>query len=626
MSRVALLVALTALLLVTPRVSSGQVGGSGSIQGTVLDTSNAAVPGATVTATNVATGIDTIRQTTDAGVYALTPLSPGQYRVTVTLDGFQTFVREGVIVDALSIVGLNVTLRIAGVQQEVVVTATRPLLATADARLGQTIRNEVYTALPLVMNTGGPRDPTAFMSLMPGVQSVGRWGNVMGGQDFTTDMYVEGIPITNAVVQGEGRNLSYGISVDAIDQFQVETSGTAVTFNGQGASNYVVKSGTNTFRGAGFEYFRNKALDTKAFFAVDKPDDNQHEYGGTLGGPIRRNQMFFFVAYDGYRDRRQTPSRLTSIPTLAQRNGDFSALPVTIYDPRTTQPNPAGTGLIRDPFPGNIIPSDRISPISRYFQSFLPDPTNAGLQNNYLGGSLPIGFNNANVTSKVDLKLRARQQLSVLFSHAKRSQATPYRGGGNAQTALPLPYTETRLVEEAPTSAQIKHTYVLGSRWVNQAGFGFSRLAVPIFNATIEGQHPIKAGLRGLPGGEADSSFPEIAFAGPNAPTQWRGTDARAFTEYLNNYTFQNNLNWTRGKHAMTFGLQTQRMDANERERTYGSLATFAFSNVQTAGFGPTGTLLTTTGHAYASFLLGDLNGTNVVEDSQIATSGRFYT
>jgi hypothetical protein len=185
---------------------------------------------------------------------------------------------------------------------------------------------------------------------------------------------------------------------------------------------------------------------------------------------------------------------------------------------------------VRDPFRGNIIPQDRISPVSRYVQSFLPDPTNAGLQNNYLGGSLPIGFNNENVTTKADLKLNTRQQVSALVSHGQRSQATPYRGGPNPQTALPLPYAETRLVEEAPTSAQIKHTYVLGSKWVNQASVGFSRLAVPIVNATIEGQYPIKAGLRGLPGGEADSSFPEIAFGGPNAPTQWRGTDARAFT------------------------------------------------------------------------------------------------
>src|SRR5439155_11880752 len=206
---------------------------------------------------------------------------------------------------------------------------------------------------------------------------------------------------------------------------------------------------------------------------------------------------------------------------------------------------------------------------------------------------------------------------------------TPYRGGNSAtnpQVALPLPYTETRLVEEIPSSAQVKHTTVLGSNHVNQASVGFSRLSVPIFNATIDGQYPIKAGLRGLPPGEADSSFPEIAFAGPNTPTQWRGTDARAFTEYLNNYTVQDNLNWTHGKHATTFGAQAQRMDADERERTYGSLATFGFSNVQTAGFNAAGTLLTTTGNAYASFLLGELNATTVVQDSEVATSGRFYT
>jgi hypothetical protein len=621
MSRVAGSLLLTALFLLSPTLSSAQIGGGGSIQGTVLDTSGAPVPGATVTATNVATGIQTIRQTTTAGVFALVPLQPGTYRVTVALDGFQTFARDGIIVDGLSVVGLNATLQVGNITQEVLVTAEAPPLATADARLGQTIRSEVYSALPLVMNTGGPRDPTAFMFIMPGVQSIGRWGNVMGGQDFTTDMYVEGIPITNAVVQGEGRNLSFGISVEAIDQFQVETSGTAVTFNGQGASNYVVKSGTNTFHGAGFEYFRHKSLDAKGYFSLTKPDDNQHEYGATLGGPIAKNRMFFFVAYDGYRDRRQSASTLSSIPTLAQRNGDFSALPVTIYDPRTTRPNPSGTGFIRDPFPGNRIPADRISPVSKSFQSYLPDPTNAALQNNYLGEALPIGFNNISVTTKIDLKMNDRQQGSLLFSHGKRSQATAYRG-----STLPLPYAVTRWVEEIPTSAQLKHTYVLGSQWVNQVGFGVSRLAVPIENATIDGQYPQKAGLRGLPSGEADSSFPEVAFAGPNAPAGWRGTDARAFTEFLNNFTLQNNLSWTHGRHTTTFGLQAQRMDADERERTYGSLATFGFSNLQTAGFNAAGTLDAASGNAYASYLLGELNATTVVEDSVVATSGRFYT
>ena len=621
----ALVLVLTAALSL-PATVLAQIGGTGSIQGNVLDSSGAALPGATVTATNVATGVATTRTTTQSGVYTVSPLPAGVYRVEVTLSGFQTHVQEAVTVDALAVVGLNMTLKVGGVSQEVLVSATPPLLRTADARLGQTIRNDVYTALPLVMNTGGPRDPTQFMFLMPGVQSIGRWGNVMGGQDFTNDTYVEGLPITNAVVQGEGRNLSFGISVEAVDQFQVETSGTAVMYNGQGASNYVVKSGTNRFRGSGFEFFRHKALDSKSFFAASKPDDNQNEYGVTLGGPIRRNQMFFFVAYDGYRDRRQTESRLVSIPTLAQRDGDFSGLPVVIYDPSTTRPNPNGTGFVRDAFPGNVIPAERISPISRYFQSLLPDPSNASLQNNYLGGSLPIGFNNDNITAKVDLNLSKRQQVSVMFAHGKRGQHTPYRGGGNAQTALPLPYTETRLVEEIPTTAQIKHTFVPGSRWVNQFSLGFARLSVPIFNATIDGRYPQQAGLRGLPVGEADSAFPEVSFAGPNAPTQWRGTDSRAFTEYLNNYTLQNNLQWTIGKHAFAFGFQGQRMDANERERTYGSLATFAFSNSQTAGFTTTGTLNAATGNAYASFLLGVPSGTNVIEDSEVATSGRFYT
>jgi hypothetical protein len=552
-------------------------------------------------------------------------LPPGEYRVEVRLDGFQPYVRERVVVDALAVVGLNVTLKVGDVTTEVTVTGETPALRTADSGLGQTIRNEVYTALPLVMNTGGPRDPTAFMFLMPGVQSIGRWGNVMGGQDFANDTYIEGVPITNAVVQGEGRNLSYGISVEAVDQFQVETSGTAVMYNGQGASNYVVKSGTNSLRGSAFEFFRHKSLDAQSLFSPVKPDDNQNEYGGTVGGPIRRNRMFFFASYDGYRDRRQTESRLVSIPTAAMRNGDFSALPVAIYDPLTTRPHPSGVGFIRDQFQGNIIPANRISSISRYFQSFLPATTNDALQNNYLGGSLPIGFNNDNVTAKVDMNISDRHRGSVLFAYGSRRQSTPYRGGTNAQTALPLPYTETRLVEETPTTVQAKYTYVISPRWLNQFNAGFSRLGVPIENATIEGRYPIEAGLRGLPPGEADSSFPEVAFlGGPNPPTQWRGTDARAFTEHLNNYTIQNNLQSTLGRHNVTIGFQGQRLEALERERTYGSLATFQFSNMQTAGFGPTGTVLSATGNAYASFLLGDLNNTVVIEDSQIATTGRF--
>jgi len=238
---------------------------------------------------------------------------------------------------------------------------------------------------------------------------------------------------------------------------------------------------------------------------------------------------------------------------------------------------------------------------------------------------VPVGFINNNTNNKVDASLTDNHRLSFLFNRGKRAQATPYRGGGNLQTSVPLPYTETRLVAEVPTAVQAKYTYVISPALLTQLSASFSRLWVPIINATIDGQYPIKAGLKGLPPGEADSSSPEVSFAGPNAPIQWRGTDARAFTEALNTYTVQDNVQWVRGKHALTFGFQAQRLQANEYDRPHGgTLSNFGFSNSQTAGFSAAGALLTNTGNAYASYLLGYLNTTTVIEDFVVATGGRF--
>ena len=258
-------------------------------------------------------------------------------------------------------------------EQEATVSPAPPL-STTDARLGQTVRNEVYTALPLVMPTGGPRDPIAFMFLQPGVQSIGRWGNVMGGQDFSNEMYVDGVPITNATIQGEGRNLSFGISVEAVDQFQVETSGTAVMSAARAPRTTSIKSGTNRIRGAAYEYFRDSALDAPGFFA------RATRAATTAPERVRaharradpKNKLFFFVSYDGYRDSRET-SRGSSRSRRPRGATATSARCRCRSSTRaTTRPNPNGTGFIRDPFPGNIIPANRISPQSRYFQSFLP--------------------------------------------------------------------------------------------------------------------------------------------------------------------------------------------------------------------------------------------------------------
>lgn len=610
--------ALWAALLVGALPALAQIGGTGTIQGVVTDPSGAVIPGATVTATNVATGVKTLRETTGAGVYVIAPLPPGTYRLTVSAGGFQTFVQEGVVVDALSNVGLNVTLQVGAPAESVTVTAAPPELNTQDARLGQTMRNEMYTALPLSMS-GAPRNPQAFAFLLPGVQEGGRWGFINGGQSFSKDVYVEGIPLTDAVQQGEGRALTLGVSVEAVEQFQVETSGMSVEFNGQGAENYILKSGTNEIHGSAYNYFRNTLLDARGFFAPRRSAQHQNQFGFTIGGPVIRNKLFYFGSYDGYRYRVETNYTFTSVPTMKMRQGDFSELPVAIYDPNTTN-CPGGANCSRQPFAGNVVPAARISEASKFFQSALPQPTHPGVVSNYLA-NLPVGLNNDNTNIKVDANLTDDHRFSVLFTRGRRTQSTPYRGN---PAPLPLPYTVTRVVDEVPTVGQIKHTWVMSPAILNQLSVNASRLFVPITNPTVSGKWVEKAGIKGLPPGDARNSFPEVSFAGPNSPTGWRGTDARPFLDALNNYTIQDSFQWLRGAHSLKFGFQHQRLQDNFRDRMDGTIFVAGFSNNQTAGFSPTGTLLTNTGNSYASYLLGTLNSSTVVEDYVVTSGARF--
>ena len=481
-----------------------QIGGSGSIQGVITDPSGAAIPAATVVATNSGTGVKTARETNQGGNYLLSPLPPGKYSVAISANGFQTLVQQNVIVNALSEVGLNVSLKVGAAAEQVTVSDTPPALNTADASMTQTLRNDVYDSLPLAMGNA-PRDPTAFTQLLPGVSSSSASGNtagnVLGAQDHSQDVYVEGLPVTNPVAQGETRTLGLGISVEAVEQFQLETAGTPVMYQGQGSANFVLKSGTNQFHGAGYEYFRNTDLDARGFFARTRSIEHQNEFGFNIGGPILKNKLFFFANYDGFRFTQGAQPSFQTIPTLAERAGDFSALPVTIYDPATTN-CPSGGVCTRQAFPGNIIPANRISPISKYFQSFLPNPTNGNLQNNYLG-TVPVGYTDNSNTDKVDYDLNASNIFYVLFSHGHRGQTTPYRG----QT-LPLPYANTRLVDEIPITTQAKYTFVATPNLLNQLSYGFSRLNVPITNATIGGDYPTKAGLTGLASGRSRIVLP----------------------------------------------------------------------------------------------------------------------
>ena len=614
-SGVLLLVA--AMLLAMP--VSGQIGGTGAIRGVVSDPSGAVVPAASVVATNIATEVKTTAQTTEAGNYVISPLPAGEYTVTVTAAGFQTVNQEHIMVDALSMVGLNLTLKVGSSSEQITVVDTPAQLNTVDARVGETVRNDVYMALPLFMGNA-PRDPTAFASLMPGVPTNSgtySFGDVSGAQGNSGEMYLEGMPISNPAIQGEVRNVSLGVSAEAIEQFQLETAGSPVMYGGQGAANFVLKSGTNHFHGAVYEYFRNTDLDARNFFAATRPPEHQNEFGENVGGPIKRNRIFFFQSYDGFRYITGSSPAYYTLPPMAERTGDFSAYPALIYDPLSLDCSKGPCS--RTAFVGNIIPASRISPISKFLEGPLPPTDNSNITNNILWSNA-YGFNSYSTTQKVDLNLTDKQRLFGLYSRGHRKQANQYRGG-----TLPIPYdsgSSSLEVDEITTTAQARHTYVVTPTILNQLSYSFARFFQPQINNTQDGNWAIKAGIKGLPAGGASMEFPSIAFAGSNAPTTWAKN--HPVNEIDQSFNLQDNVQWTKGKHSITIGVQIAWTQINYANNRFGSQATWNFSNVQTEGFNSSGTAVTTTGNAYASYLLGALNSASLQDDAASTTGGRY--
>ena len=618
-------VALCFALFVLAAPGFAQVGGTGSIQGTVTDPSGASVSGATVTATNVATGEETTHKTTDAGFFVLPLLPAGEYTVTVKAGGFQNLTQNHVVVEALATVAVNPRLQLGAATQSITVEDQPTVLKTDDVALGSSVDNHVYDALPLAMNSSA-RDPSAFAGLAIGVSTYSTQpagpstGSFNGGQTYQNEVYIEGLPLTSAGTESDTRNLAFGVSVEAVDQFQVETAGAKAKYEGQGVSNYVFKSGTNQFHGGVYEYFRNTDFDARGFFALTTPIEHQNEFGASLGGPIKRNKVFFFGNYDGYRFDSATAPGYQTIPTTAARSGDFSAFPQIIYDPTSA----TGTG-VRTPFPNNTIPSNRISKISQSFESYLPSPTNANITNNYLA-TLPNLVNNDSTIDKVDINLTDRNRLSGLYSRGK--YANPIVGSlvPISTSTLPVPYTDGRGVIEYATLGQVHDSYTITPTMVNQFTAGLSRLFIPLTSNTASGDYPIKAGLKGLPAGIASTGFPDITFGGTNAPVAWDGTNSHAFNESQTTYDLQDNLLWTKGKHNFTFGFQYQALEDNENTPLTGTQAGFTFSNNETANFNSSGTLISTTGLGYAGFLLGGVDSSVVTQNAVAETGGRYKT
>lgn len=590
--------------------------GTGSIQGTVEDQSGAVVRNASVTAVDPATGYTVTQHTGVVGLYVLSSLPAAKYRVTVNAAGFQTLIQENVSVDAMTIVGLNLKLEVGKSSQTVVVSTLPPQLDTSNGSLEVTLPNSTYSALPLAMS-GSPKDPLGFVTLMPGAEG-GAYGpaELNGGPGQTSFRYINGMPIVTAALQGDNRNVTTETSTEVVDQFQVITSGVPAYYQGQGITNFIMKTGTNRFHGDIYDNIRNTIFDAAGYFATKTPVEQQNEYGATLGGPIIKNRLFFFFNFDGFRYNAGSNPAFISIPTMAERKGDFSALPVPIYDPATTKCTKSGL-CTRQPFPNNIIPPNRISSISKSLEAELPAPINSSIQNNYLG-ILTGGLQQNMFLGKGDLTITNNNHLYYLTQYGKKQPV----GLPNAGPPIPLPYTSSRYFSTVVEVDQIGDTEVITPNLVNVFGYQINRFLSQYSNATTKGDYASKAGLTGLPtNGQALQNFPHIAFGGPNAPVSWAG-NSTSFSQFDTTNTFQNNLQWIRGKHSVTVGGQIM-LEANDTS-TPSTVYNISFAGTTTAGFSPQGRLLTTTGNGYASYLLGDVDSSTILDQTVNVNRGRY--
>ncbi|HEX3966555.1 MAG TPA: carboxypeptidase regulatory-like domain-containing protein [Edaphobacter sp.] len=640
--------------------AKAQTAGDGAITGTVKDTSGAIIPNATVTAHNVATGVDTSRVTSSAGVYQISPLIVGTYSVTVAVPGFAKYTQENVTINENQIFGLNPVLKVGSQSDMVTVTEAPPQLNTANATLGDTISSSEFAALPLLVAGNQQRDITSFSNLLPGAQPGSRSSLFSGTANRLNEVYLDGIPLTTINMTGDNRPIFNIVPFEGIDQVGALTSGQSVEYQGAGSVNYSMKTGTNQYHGTVADFVRNTIFDTWGFTAINatqkklvngvittvpvgKPVDHQNELAASFGGPVRiphffngHDKLFFYAAYDKAHARSAPTYTTASGPTTLMKTGDFTEAGFNIFDPTTA--TCTGNSCTRKQFMGvknglptpNIIPASEISPITQKMQSFLPEPSVSGIQNNYFGGT-PNGFDNWLYSVRGDYTISPKQTLSGTVAGGNR-HAVPYTSVTATGVVLPLPYTATTFSTVAGHWADLSDSYTITPSIVNQFKFGFSNFGgPPVGNITQNTQFAatqMGINFSGVPAdGQAVTEFPVSIFGGSNAQTEWAsqsGLVNTTATSVSNTFTAVDNLFWSKGRHNLTFGIQVQwlQFQSSTADGPTGGLTLNWGTNETAQESGSSYT--TNTGYSYASYLLGAVGSTSLTLQPFSVLGGRY--
>ncbi len=564
---------LALLLALAPPARAGQAGRA-ALTGEVRDPAGLVLPATSVVATNTATGAVRATAASTSGVYALAGLAPGSYRVVFTLAGFRPVVRDEVRLETGETTRVDVVLPVGGITESVSVERDRTALRTESASLGAVIDHATTVALPL-----SGRSFVQLAALVPGVALPpgSAFPRINGGRPRTNEYLFDGI----SVLQPEPGQVAFLPVLDAIEEFKIESNNPPAEFgrfNG-GVVNLTMKAGGNSFHGDGFEFFRHEALNARNLFAAstsisaDKPRFRRNQFGGVIGGPVRRNRTFFFADYQG---GEQSIGRvaISTVPTLLQRQGIFTEpigghVPL-VYDPSTT--SSTMEGFTRAPFPGNAIPAGRIDPVARALLQRYPPPTSDGTANNYARlGSERTSQRQADL--RIDHRFGDRDQAFARVSYAA-DDVTP---------VTPLPDGSGTITSGAP-GPQRTHAFGLASSYQRSIGTsGFHELRVGYTRRAL-----VRRGL-GVPTITIDG-YQQLG-SPPNTASDFR-TDVTQLVDAMT---------WVAGRHTWKAGLdfRWERLDIVQPPSPNGA---YRFSALFTDLPGTSGT-----GSPLASFLLGQV-------------------
>jgi hypothetical protein len=397
---------------------------TGTILGTVKDSSGGVLPGVTITATNVDTNVARSAVTNERGEYSVQFLPVGTYRLEAGLQGFKRFVQTGVVIELSRAARVDPVLEIGATSENVEVRADAPLVDTARVALGRTVNQTEILNLPLV-----DRDVYELLDLTAGIDAT-ETSNAFGipGQETLVNGSANtGAGAVNYSLDG-GANMS-GLrqtgnivpNPDAVREFRVQTNSYSAEHGRFGGAvvDVITKSGTNRFSGSLFEFFRDDSLNADRWTAGEgtlrKELFERNNFGGTLGGPLFRDQTFFFASYNGIRETTAAYEAGATVPSALERQGDFSQSGETIRDPRTGQP-----------FPGNRIPANRFDPVAvRILNDWIPLPN---LPGNGFEVEVPIPLERNEFSLKLDHTLTTTHRLSGSYFLARGSDHDPLTG------------------------------------------------------------------------------------------------------------------------------------------------------------------------------------------------------